>query len=92
MTIAEGAAAGAKTLVLGIANSGGTLGRDLVDDAVAALEAGMNVASGLHQRLRDVPRLAANWRRRRAFSLFDVRDPPANMVVGNGNPAPGTGC
>ncbi|MGK6356258.1 N-acetyltransferase DgcN [Sphingomonas sp. DT-207] len=83
MTIAEGAAAGARTLVLGIANSGGTLGRDLVDDAAAALEAGMNVAAGLHQRLRDEPRLAA-LAEEKGLQLFDVRDPPAGLVVGNG--------
>jgi len=82
-TIAEGAAAGARTLVLGIANSGGMLGRDLVDDAAAALEAGMNVASGLHQRLRDEPRLAA-LAKEKGLQLFDVRDPPAHMKVGNG--------
>ena len=83
MTIAEGAQAGAKTLVLGIANSGGTLGRDLVDDAAAALEAGMNVAAGLHQRLRDQPRLAA-LAREKGLQLFDVRDPPPDLKVGNG--------
>lgn len=83
LTIAEGAAAGAKTLVLGIANSGGIMGAGLIDDAVAALEAGMCVASGLHQRLRDVPRLAA-LAEARGLQLFDVRDPPADLVVGNG--------
>lgn len=88
LTIAEGAAKGAKTLVLGIANSGGTLGGDLVEDAAAALEAGMNVAAGLHQRLRDVPRLA-ELAKAKGLQLFDVRDAPANMVVGNGNPRAG---
>jgi uncharacterized NAD-dependent epimerase/dehydratase family protein len=83
LTMTEGAAAGARTLVLGIANSGGTLGDDLVADAVAALEAGMNVASGLHQRLRDVPRLA-ELAEQKGLQLFDVRDPPADLVVGNG--------
>jgi len=83
MTIAEGAAAGAKTLVLGIANSGGTMGGDLVADAKAALEAGMNIAAGLHQRLRDVPELAA-LAKEKGLQLFDVRDPPADMKVGNG--------
>src|SRR3954468_22924192 len=34
MTIAEGKAAGARTLVLGIANQGGTMGAALVADAV----------------------------------------------------------
>ncbi|UVO54613.1 N-acetyltransferase DgcN [Sphingomonas sp. SUN039] len=83
LTIAEGAAAGAKTLVLGIANSGGTFGEGLLDDAAAALEAGMNVAAGLHHRLRDVPQLAA-LAEAKGLSLFDVRDPPADLVVGTG--------
>ena len=83
MTIAEGAAAGARTLVLGIANSGGTLGGDLVRDAAAALDAGMNIAAGLHQRLRDVPELAA-LAMEKGLQLFDVRDPPADMRVGTG--------
>ncbi|AJP73058.1 N-acetyltransferase DgcN [Sphingomonas hengshuiensis] len=83
LTIAEGAAAGARTLVLGIANSGGTMGADLVEDALAALDAGMNVAAGLHQRLRDEPRLAARAAEL-GLQLFDVRDPPADLKVGNG--------
>jgi uncharacterized NAD-dependent epimerase/dehydratase family protein len=88
MTIAEGAAAGARTLVLGVANSGGTLGGDLVKDAAAALEAGMNVAAGLHKRLRDVPELAA-LAERKGLQLFDVRDPPADLPVGSGYPRAG---
>ena len=83
MTIAEGAAAGAKTLVLGVANSGGMMGEALIEDAAAALEAGMHVASGLHQRLRDDPRLAA-LAKEKGLQLFDVRDPPASLKVGNG--------
>src|SRR4051794_9606100 len=83
MTMAEAAAAGARTLVLGIAGAGGKLGADLVADAAAALEAGMNVASGLHQRLRDVPRLAA-LAKEKGLPLFDVRDPPADLKVGHG--------
>ncbi|RYY25464.1 MAG: DUF1611 domain-containing protein [Sphingomonadales bacterium] len=83
LTMAEGAAAGAKTLVLGIANSGGSMGSDLVADAVAGLEAGMNIASGLHQRLRDVPELV-KLADSKGLQLFDVRDPPADLKVGNG--------
>src|SRR5262245_57055661 len=71
----EGVAAGARTLILGIAGAGGRLGQELVADAAAALEAGLNVASGLHQRLRDEPRLAA-LAQQRNLQLFDVRDPP----------------
>ena len=87
--MAEAVAAGARTLVLGIAGAGGKLGADLVDDAAAALEAGLNVASGLHQRLRDEPRLAA-LAEQRGLQLFDVRDPPAGLTVGKGYPRPGS--
>lgn len=83
-----GVAAGAKTLVLGIANAGGMLDARLVDDAAAALEAGLNVASGLHKRLRDEPRLA-RLAEERGLKLFDVRDPPADLRVGNGYPRAG---
>ncbi len=88
MTIEEAAAAGARTLVLGVANSGGMLGGDLVADSIAALNAGMNVAAGLHQRLRDVPELAA-LAREKGLQLIDVRDPPAELRVGNGYPRAG---
>jgi uncharacterized NAD-dependent epimerase/dehydratase family protein len=83
LTMAEGAARGARTLVLGIANAGGVLEPALVEDALAAIGCGMHVASGLHQRLRDEPRLVAAAKDA-GVQLFDVRDPPANLVVGNG--------
>lgn len=86
--MAEAAAAGARTLILGIANSGGTFETDLIEDSAAALEAGMNVASGLHQRLRDQPRLSA-LARQRGLQLFDVRDPPPDLAVGTGCPRAG---
>lgn len=88
LTMAEAAARGARTLVLGIAGPGGKLPTELIDDAAAALEAGMNVAAGLHERLRDQHRLAAlAWER--GLQLFDVRDPPANLSVGRGYPRAG---
>ncbi len=88
MSMAEGAAAGARTLVLGIANAGGVMDAALVADAAAALGAGMNVASGLHQRLGGVPELVALATANR-LTLFDVRDPPANLPVGTGRPRSG---
>jgi len=83
MTIEQAAREGARTLVLGIANPGGKMGDDLIEDAVAALEAGMNVAAGLHKRLRDIPRLV-DLARERGLQLFDVRDPPPDLAVGTG--------
>jgi len=83
MDFAAAYAAGARTLILGIANAGGTLGEDLVEDALAAMTAGLDIASGLHHRLKDEPRLveaAARLGRR----LHDVRDPRPDIPVGNG--------
>lgn len=79
---------GARTLILGIAGAGGKLGADLVADTATALDAGLNVASGLHQRLRDEPRLALLAEKRK-LSLFDVRDPPPGLTVGKGHKRPG---
>lgn len=82
-SFADGVAAGARTLVLGVANAGGRMGEDLVADALAAMEAGLDIASGLHQRLKDVPELV-EAARRLGRQLHDVRDAPAGIPVGNG--------
>ena len=83
MGFAEAAAAGARTLVLGIANAGGMLGPQLVRDAIDAVEAGLDVASGLHQRLRHEPELVAAAVRC-GRTLHDVRDPRPDIPIGNG--------
>jgi uncharacterized NAD-dependent epimerase/dehydratase family protein len=88
LSMAEAVAKGARTLVLGIAGAGGKLPDELVEDAAAALRAGMNVAAGLHERLRDQPRLAS-LAGERGLQLFDVRDAPANLSVGKGYPRAG---
>jgi uncharacterized NAD-dependent epimerase/dehydratase family protein len=88
MDFAAAAAAGARTLILGVANAGGTLGEDMVADAITAMEAGLDIASGLHQRLKDEPRLVevASLLGR---ALHDVRDPQPGIPVGNGKPRAG---
>ncbi|MBY8822133.1 N-acetyltransferase DgcN [Sphingomonas colocasiae] len=88
MTVEEAVAQGARTVIIGFANSGGFMSAETIAFAVSALRAGLNVASGLHQRLTASPEIreaaeAAN------LSLFDVREPPANIPVGNGKPRAG---
>lgn len=85
---AEAAAQGAKTMIVGVANAGGVLGAQIVADVVAALDAGLNVASGLHDRLADYPEIRAAAERRGGL-LFDVREPPKKLPVGNGRPRAG---
>ncbi len=83
MDFAAARAAGAKTLVLGIANAGGKLGEPLIVDALAAMEAGFDIASGLHHRLNAEPRLV-EAAARLGRKLHDVRDPRPDIPIGNG--------
>lgn len=83
MSLAEAVAAGVKTLVVGVANRGGFMPESWVALFLEALEKGLDLAAGLHDRLVDVAAL-----RRRAdelgCQLIDVRHPKQTFPVGNG--------
>ncbi len=57
--MAAAAAAGARTLVVGVAPMGGGIADAWVPALLAALEAGLDLAAGLHQKLADHPVIAA---------------------------------
>jgi uncharacterized NAD-dependent epimerase/dehydratase family protein len=80
---ADARRAGADTMVIGTANAGGVLAPETVADIIAALDAGLNVISGLHQKLRDNPDIVAAATRNRRV-LFDAREFNRNIPVGNG--------
>jgi uncharacterized NAD-dependent epimerase/dehydratase family protein len=88
MDFAQAYAAGARTLILGVANAGGVMEPRLVEDVLAALAAGLNVASGLHERLNAHPQIAAAAAAAN-LRLFDVREPSAPVGVGKGYPREG---
>jgi len=75
--------AGANTMVIGTANAGGVMAPETVADIVEALNAGLNVIAGLHQKLRDNPYIVAAARRNGRV-LYDARDFTRNIPVGNG--------
>jgi uncharacterized NAD-dependent epimerase/dehydratase family protein len=88
MTIEAAAAAGVKTVIVGTTNRGGVLGEGWEGLLVRALELGMDLASGLHHRLTDIPALrdaAARYGRQ----IADVRHPTREFTVGNGVKRPG---
>jgi uncharacterized NAD-dependent epimerase/dehydratase family protein len=80
---AEARAKGARALVIGVANSGGVIGDAWIPLLVEALEAGLDIISGLHSQLADVPVLRATAERL-GRSLIDVRRPPPGIPVGTG--------
>ncbi len=83
MTLAEARAAGARTLVIGVANRGGVIGQSWKKVLVAALEEGFDLASGLHNLLRDEEDLAA-VARATGRALHDVRVPSVKYPIANG--------
>lgn len=88
MTVAEAAAAGCRTMVLGVTNSGGTLKEGWAPMILAALAAGLDVASGLHERLADRPDIAAAAARH-GRALIEVRHPTQRFGTGTGRRRPG---
>lgn len=83
LTPEQARAKGARALVIGVANSGGFIADAWVPALVEALEAGLDIVSGMHARLADVPRLSA-VADRLGRRLIDVRVPPANIPIATG--------
>jgi len=83
MSIAEAAAKGAKTMVVGVANAGGVLPDHWVTEIVAALEAGLDVATGLHKRLGSIPAVA-EAAAKHGRKLHDVRFSDVSFATGKG--------
>ena len=83
LTPAEAAAKGAKALVIGVASQGGAILAAWVPLLVEALEAGLDLVSGMHTSLASVEPLRAAAERS-GGRLIDVRTPPSGIPVGTG--------
>jgi uncharacterized NAD-dependent epimerase/dehydratase family protein len=80
---AEAHARGARALVIGIANLGGHIDESWTPSLVEALEAGLDIISGLHSRLASDPTLKATAERL-GRRLIDVRTPPPGIPCATG--------
>ncbi len=83
MTIEEAIKAGAKTMVIGVANRGGVISDAWIKVLKEALEAGLDLAAGLHNKLADVPELKETADKL-GRKLFDVRHPTETYPVASG--------
>jgi uncharacterized NAD-dependent epimerase/dehydratase family protein len=83
LTPREAHSRGARALVIGVANSGGFIADNWVPALVDALDAGLDIISGMHARLRELPQLrdAADGLGRR---LIDIRVPPPKIPIATG--------
>jgi len=74
---------GARSMVIGVAPIGGALRPTWIPALNAALEAGLDLISGMHGRLADT--LVLNTAARRlGRQLFDVRCPPSGIPTASG--------
>ncbi|WP_419951946.1 N-acetyltransferase DgcN [Methylobacterium sp.] len=88
LTLSDAVAKGCKTMVIGVANAGGVLPPHWVSEVVTALDAGLDIASGLHVRLGSIPEIA-EAAERNGRQLHDVRHTSETFDTGKGTRRPG---
>ncbi|MEB8387752.1 DUF1611 domain-containing protein [Rhodobacteraceae bacterium KMM 6894] len=91
MTLQDARDAGAKTLVIGVANRGGVISAAWKEVLIKALEMGYDLASGLHNLLRDEGDLVAAAQTH-GGTLHDVRVPTVGYPIANGVKRTGKRC
>jgi D-glutamate N-acetyltransferase len=91
LDLAEAWEKGARTLVIGVANRGGVISEAWLDVLREALEMGYDLASGLHNLLRDEKILKATAARA-GRDLHDVRIPTVSYPIADGKKRTGKRC
>jgi uncharacterized NAD-dependent epimerase/dehydratase family protein len=82
-SVREALAYGPRSLLIGFATDGGAVPPKLRAPIVEAIDAGLDVISGLHEVLSDDPALAARAAAK-GVELIDVRVPPAKIPLFSG--------
>lgn len=83
MSIKEAADAGAKTFVIGLANAGGFVDPEWEPYILEAIKNGMEIASGLHRRLDEIPSIK-EAAEKYGVALHDVRHGYTDLKTGTG--------
>ena len=91
MGLQEAYDAGARTFVVGVANRGGVIAETWLEVLAEAMEIGFDIASGLHNLLRNENILKATSARTGA-TLHDVRIPTVAYPIANGKKRTGKRC
>ena len=91
MTLAEAREAGAKTLVIGVANRGGVISDKWKEVLLEALAMGYDIASGLHNLLKHEEDLVAKANEH-GRTLHDVRVPSVRYPIADGKKRSGKRC
>jgi uncharacterized NAD-dependent epimerase/dehydratase family protein len=82
-TLDEGLLLKPNALLIGIAPAGGQLPPSWIALLARAIEHGLDIWSGLHNFIADIPQLAA-LAKKHGVTIHDLRRPPAKLDVSNG--------
>ena len=88
LSVTQAYALGGGALAVGVATRGGMIPENWLPTLMAALEAGLDVISGMHVRLTSLPTLVSSADRL-GRKLIDVRVPPSAITVASGAPRTG---
>jgi len=83
MSPQEAVKQGAKTFVVGLTNTTGDISQGWLPDILEAIDAGMDIANGLHQKLSDVEEIRAAADAK-GVQLLDVRHEIGKLPIGTG--------
>lgn len=83
MTPIEAHSAGARSMVIGVATQGGTFRDSWIPALIEAMEAGLDIISGMHSSYVEVEALR-QCAERTGQRFIEVRRPPAGIPVGTG--------
>ena len=83
VTPAEAAAAGAQSLIWGVAGVGGMIPEHWIASLFAAVDAGLDIVAGTHSSLSEIPGLA-DAANKAGVRLVDIRNPPTDLPIGSG--------
>ncbi len=83
MTPAEAVAAGARSMIWGVAGVGGMVPDHWIPSLFDAVAAGLDIVAGTHSSLGQIPGLT-EAAEEAGVSLIDIRTPPADLPVGTG--------
>lgn len=87
-TMQDAVRKGIKTILIGVAPQGGIMPQEWLDFLIEGLNAGLDIASGLHVRLAEIPALKEAATKNNC-QIFDVRFPTRTFNVGSGLPRSG---
>ncbi len=88
LTLEEGRARGARTLLIGVANRGGTIADSWLPVITRALELGFDICNGLHTRLASIAAIRDSAARH-GGRLIEVREPDPSYGIATAKPRSG---